>query len=95
MLAVSTQTSTYLVNQEEGWVQRVPGDVATDEFMSVGLRMDGERIPLLDINDIEVGKDMIMALDIVGDGQTVTLRHTTPVKEIVDVTAPEESRVSE
>lgn len=94
MLAVTTRTSTYLVNEEEGWIQRVPGnpdDVNGDQFFVAALRKDGDRIPLLEISPIEVGKDMIMMLDIVGDGVTVTHRRTTPVKEIVDVTAPEDS----
>lgn len=99
MLAVSTQTSAYLINQEEGWIQRVPGDpdaVRDPAFRVAACRLDGERIPLIKmLSDITVGEDLVMLINVVGDGETVTVRRTTPVREIIDVTDPEASHVAE
>lgn len=88
LLAVLTQTGSYLVNQEDHWIQRVAGDPSqeTPGFVVHDLRLDSERIPLIKmVSDIKVGEDMVMLLDVVQDGMTVTVRRTTPVREIIEV----------
>lgn len=86
MYAVTTQTAAYLINRDEGWIQRVPDTPDDDNYYLVAaLRKDGERIPLISMEEPEVGKPMLMLLDVVQDGVTSTSRLTTPVREIIDL----------
>ena len=79
-LRVRTASSTYVVDLDEGWVDRQPGHEATV------LRHDAERLRLLGLaRPICLGEPMFLVLAGLAGPGTVTLRRSTPVVEIAPV----------
>ncbi|GAA4666677.1 hypothetical protein [Frondihabitans cladoniiphilus] len=77
--ATTLNGSAYVIDFGEMTVRRTPDPNDDDEAKN--LRKDGEERPLLGIDQIAIGSDMIFILDIRGDG-TPTTRWTSPVIRI-------------
>lgn len=82
---VWTESSCYLIDLKERWIIRERGagvgplpDLPPLAEAST-LRRDGDQIPLLEMYQLEIGKPMIMLLDVRGDGVS-TVRTTTYVR---------------
>lgn len=76
-----TESSSYLVDFDEKTVTRSPGKgggaILLDPPPAVAeLRKDGQPIRLIDFGGVEIGKSVVMALDLMDDG-FVTPRITT------------------
>lgn len=87
--AVTTETSSYIVNLTENTVTRIPGDLATPpltDIITATLRRDNTTVPLLMLRLCRVGEPMQLLLDIRGDG-IPTLRTTTIVQSIEPIEA--------
>jgi len=80
-------------------VARLPGEVAGHGYEVADLRRDGAWVRLLAVGhtaggtirvpgEVTVGHPMAMLLDIVCDGRTVTIRQTTPVRNISRLNRP-------
>lgn len=83
---VTTETSVYLLDLDDGHVTRVPDAGAgaiegASPVVVASLRRDYERLPLIAIAQCEVGAPFRMLLDIRGDG-IPTLRETTCVRDL-------------
>lgn len=77
-ITVKTESgSVYELDPQELLLRRVPSDNAED------LRQDDNWIQMLLWPEIEVGYPMHIALAPLAEGYAVTMRHTTPVSEIV------------
>ena len=70
MILVQTENSTYEIDCEAHTVVRKPRLGA--------LRRDGEALPVLAIEEVAVGKPLVMLLSIRADG-VPTVRTTSPV----------------
>lgn len=84
---ITTESGTiYVVDCAARFAQRFPRlrppttEYATEPVYD--LRRDEGRIPLLHIERLIVGERAVLILDVVGDGQTMTVRDTTPVLSI-------------
>lgn len=86
---VHTEGAIYLINEDEGWMQRYPRNEpwtaswATTRAMVNPCYGDGERMPLISIEQLEVGKNMWLTYRR-ADG-THMPRQTTYVLEIIEV----------
>lgn len=78
---VLTETSSYVVDEDEAWVVRTPGTGLDSQIPVSRLRRDREAIPLLEIIRMVIGEPMILFLAIRTDGVR-TLRTTTPVRSV-------------
>ena len=79
-LRVRTASSTYLVDLEEGWISRQPGED------SAVLSYDAERITLVGMGrPIALGHPMVLVLSGLATSGALTVRLTTPVVEIAPV----------
>ena len=77
-ITVKTESgSVYELDPQELKLRRVPSDKEAQ------LRKDEEWIQMLMWPEIEVGYSMHIALAPLAEGYEVTMRHTTPVSEIV------------
>lgn len=78
---------TWWVNTQSGSAYLIDLDNMTHEraMSTHELRRDEEVVPLLAIEPVAVGQPMRMVIDVVGDGQTVTQRTTSPVTSIWEV----------
>ncbi|MHA7295186.1 hypothetical protein [Arthrobacter sp. HLT1-21] len=84
---ITTESGTvYVVDCTLGFVQRFPKlRRPTTDYVPLpvqDLRRDEGRIPIIRIERLVVGERGVLILDVVGDGQTVTVRTTTPVLSI-------------
>ncbi|MBP2216039.1 hypothetical protein [Arthrobacter sp. CAN_C5] len=84
---ITTESGTvYVVDCTRGFLQRFPNvRPPTTDFASIpvyDLRRDESRIPIIRIERLVVGERGVLILDVVEDGQTVTVRSTTPVLSI-------------
>lgn len=77
--ATTMNGSAYVIDFGEMTVHRTPDPNDDDEAKN--LRKDGEERPLLGIDQIAIGSDIIFILDIKGDGSP-TRRWTSPVIRI-------------
>jgi hypothetical protein len=81
---VSTLTgSAYIIDFDTMTATRTPNPYDDDDEKT--LRKDGEERPLLGISEIAIGRDMILLLDLRGDG-VPTRRWTSPVIRIERLT---------
>lgn len=82
-MLVRTETSVYKINLEQKTVVRNPQEdfVPSAEVFRSKLRRDDEEIALISIQEIKIGRPMVMILDIRQDG-IPTARQTTIVTEI-------------
>lgn len=85
--------SLYLVVLDgERSLTRLPSDQSPTEAYSKipvsELRMDSEAIPLLRIGRLRVGSRAEMAIDILADGKTITVRDTSEVVSIIRLQDP-------
>jgi hypothetical protein len=85
---VSTESSTYLLDLDAGVATRSPAGAAVP-----AMRRDHEPVRLHSVALAEVGAPLALVLDGGGNG-ALTLRRSTPVREIVRLTAAQEVRVA-
>lgn len=87
ILVVTTMTSTHVVDLDAMTVTRRPGTgTSLDEWPVSDLRRDETPVPLVAIERLELGHEMIFWLRIRDDG-VLTVRTTTPVVSIEHVGA--------
>lgn len=83
-MKVTTETSVYEFTIEEGqqFMTRLPQEWEVPEgvYRNV-LRRDGERMKVVSLEPVEVGRPMIMMIDLRQDG-VLTLRRTTLVTKV-------------
>jgi hypothetical protein len=88
---VQTETAHYELDLDERTLVRLPGE-STSDFIASSMRRDGEVIPLLQVlNQIVVGEDMYLLIQVREDG-TSTVRRTTPVVDMERVLTTEKGR---
>lgn len=85
---VTTETSSYLLDLDAQTATRYPGTGTGNDMdhLVADLRRDADAIPLLGVT-CTVGKLMVLALDLRGDG-VLTARLTTAVTRIEPVPLP-------
>lgn len=78
---VTTLTgSAYVIDFQKMTATRNPNPY--DEDQEKNLRKDGEERPLIGISEIAIGSDMILILDVRGDGVPTRRWRTTPAIRI-------------
>lgn len=87
--SVRTATSTYLLDFDARTATRMPADAPDSDAHDVAaLRRDTAAIPILEMSPVTVGAPMNLLLNVTGDPEIVTLRQTTPVREIIPLPVP-------
>lgn len=84
--AVSTKSSTYVVDLGDMTLCRTPAQEGLDGFEVSQLRKDAETVPLLKLSRCVLGESMVALIDVRGDG-VATVRQTTPIQQITAVGA--------
>ena len=76
---VTTVASEYLLDLDRRVIQRFPDP---NNLEAAGLRRDAEEIVLMEIVSCEVGRSMVLLIDLDVSGVLVTTRRTTPIVAI-------------
>ena len=76
---ITTDAAEYLLDLDRRVIQRFPDP---NNLEAAGLRRDAEEIVLMEIVSCEVGRSMVLLIDLDVSGVLVTTRRTTPIVAI-------------
>ena len=82
-MIVKTESSTYILDEKDGVLTRIPNEEAGEIFPVSQLRKDHQIVPYELVRPLKVGERALFKLDIRNDG-IATFRETTPVVSIED-----------